>query len=71
MNTWWVDHADAQLAQLCNPDIGPFGHCHTTHGRDIPPLLALENPDNWPLRPGPTVEPGLQQRSGMTREEKA
>jgi hypothetical protein len=57
MNTWWVDHADPQLAQLCNPDIGPFGHCHTTHGRDIPPLLALDPPNDWPLRPGPTVNP--------------
>ena len=48
MSTWWVDHADAHLALLCNPDIGPFGHCHTTHGRDIAPLRATEPPDDWP-----------------------
>jgi hypothetical protein len=48
MSTWWVDHADHHLALLCNPDIGPFGHCHTTHGRDIAPLRATEPPDDWP-----------------------
>ena len=70
MNTWWVDHADPQLAQLCNPDIGPFGHCHTTHGRDIAPLLALNPPDDWPLRPGPAVNPSPT-TVPTTREEKA
>jgi hypothetical protein len=49
MSTWWVDHADPQLAHLCNPDIGPFGHCHTTHGRDITPLRTTDPPENWPL----------------------
>src|ERR1039458_1042765 len=48
MSTWWVDHADTHLALLCNPDIGPFGHCHTTHGRDIAPLSATKPPDDWP-----------------------
>jgi Domain of unknown function (DUF4913) len=48
MSTWWVDHADHHLALLCNPDIGPFGHCHTTHGRDVAPLRATEPPDDWP-----------------------
>jgi Domain of unknown function (DUF4913) len=48
MSTWWVDHADAHLALLCNPDIGPFGHCHTTHGRDVATLRATEPPDDWP-----------------------
>jgi hypothetical protein len=48
MSTWWVDHADHHLSLLCNPDIGPFGHCHTTHGRDIAPLRATEPPDDWP-----------------------
>jgi len=48
MSTWWVDHADPHLSLLCNPDIGPFGHCHTTHGRDIAPLRATEPPDDWP-----------------------
>ena len=48
MSTWWVDHADAHLALLCNPDIGPFGHCHTTHGRDVAALRATEPPDDWP-----------------------
>ena len=70
MNTWWVDHADPQLAQLCNPDIGPFGHCHTTHGRDITPLLALDPPDDWPLRPGPTANPSPA-AVATNREEKA
>jgi hypothetical protein len=55
MNTWWVDHADPQLAVLCNPDIGPFGHCHTTHGRDIAPLAATEPPADWALRPADPV----------------
>jgi hypothetical protein len=49
MSTWWVDHADHHLALLCNPDIGPFGHCHTTHGRDIAPLRTIDPPDDWPL----------------------
>jgi hypothetical protein len=48
MSTWWTDHADPHLAILCNPDIGPFGHCHTTHGRDIAPLRTTEPPDDWP-----------------------
>ena len=47
MSTWWTDHADPHLAVLCNPDIGPFGHCHTTHGRDISPLRTTEPPDDW------------------------
>ena len=47
MSTWWVDHADHHLARLCNPDIGPFGHCHTTHGRDIAPLRTIDPPDGW------------------------
>jgi hypothetical protein len=55
MSTWWVDHADPQLALLCNPDIGPFGHCHTTHGRDITPLRTTDPPDDWPLRLTDTV----------------
>jgi hypothetical protein len=48
MSTWWVAHADPQLALLCNPDIGPFGHCHTTHGRDIAALASTDPPDDWP-----------------------
>ena len=55
MSTWWVDHADPQLALLFNPDIGPFGHCHTTHGRDITPLRTTDPPDDWPLRLTDTV----------------
>jgi hypothetical protein len=48
MSTWWTDHADPHLAILCNPDIGPFGHCHTMHGRDIAPLRTTKPPDDWP-----------------------
>jgi hypothetical protein len=58
MSTWWVDHADHHLALLCNPDIGPFGHCHTTHGRDVAPLRTTEPPDDWPhwvTEPGTTT----------------
>ena len=68
MSTWWVDHADPQLALLCNPDIGPFGHCHTTHGRDITPLRTTDPPDDWPLRLTDTghrrlaTEPGGEER---------
>lgn len=57
MSQWWVSHADRQLAVLCNPDVGPFGHCHTTHGRDIAPLVATDPPDGWPLRPAPAADP--------------
>jgi hypothetical protein len=67
MNTWWVDHADPQLAQLCNPDTGPFGHCHTTHGRDIAPLVATDPPDDWPLRPAPRERLSHAERAA-TRE---
>jgi len=53
MSTWWVDHADPMLAILCNPDVGPFGHCHGEHRSNRHPLEAAKLPDPWPLRPGP------------------
>jgi hypothetical protein len=57
MSTWWVDHADRHLALLCNPDIGPFGHCHTTHGRDIAPLTTTQVPEDYQHRVTGTASP--------------
>jgi hypothetical protein len=55
MSTWWVDHADPHLAVLCNPDVGPFGQCHTAHRSDIAPLHSDPIPDNRAGEPVPAM----------------
>ena len=68
MSTWWVDHADPQLAQLCNPDIGPFGHCHTTHGRDIAPLETALQTRTGQLAARPRTNVRSRPRSAVATE---
>jgi Domain of unknown function (DUF4913) len=48
---WWTSHGDRQLAILCSPGDGPFGHCHGEHRTNAKPLFVTPVPDDWKLRP--------------------
>jgi hypothetical protein len=61
ISTWFVDHLDPQLAVLCNPDIGPFGHCHGEHRPNRDPLEATAPPEPWQLRPGPKPDASMRE----------